>query len=78
MGWNKRCSLSGAYGTKVCGIKEFIRKSSTLSFDINAGPIVEGLSASGTAWAIGSATYFKDWEFRSQMLRTAEIAGNTI
>ena len=66
------------FGARLCGIKEFLRKSPKLSFDVNAGPIVEGLSASGTAWAIGSATYFKDWEFRSQMLRTAEIAGNTI
>lgn len=48
-----------------------------MKFDYDAGPIVEGFSPSGTAWAIGAATYFQDWEFRGQMLRTAEIFGNT-
>ena len=41
------------------------------------GLIIKGLSAGGTAFAIGAATYFEDWEFRYQMLRTAEIAGGT-
>ena len=60
------------------GIKEYLRKSPTFKFDPDAGPIVQGLSPSGTAFAIGSATYFQDWEFRSQLLRTAEIVGDTI
>lgn len=64
--------------TEVYGIKEYLRKSPDFEFNIDAGPIVKGLSPSGTAWAIGSATYFGDWEFRNQLLRTAEIAGKTI
>ncbi len=64
-------------GVTVQGIKEYLRYSPKLKFDYDAGPIVEGFSPSGTAWAIGAATYFQDWEFRGQMLRTAEIFGNT-
>ena len=59
------------------GIREHLNKTPLLAFDPDAGPIAFGLSPSGTAWAIGSATYFQDWKFRNQLLRTAEIAGNT-
>ena len=45
---------------------------------MDAGPIVLGLSASGTAFAIGSATFINDWGTRSKLLHTAEIAGQTI
>lgn len=61
------------------GIKEYQRaKSAAISFDLNAGPMLYGLSTSGTAIAIGSATYFGDWQFRYNMLRTAEMGGQTI
>ena len=43
----------------------------------DAGLVVKGISASGTAFGLGAATFFGDWEFRYQMLRTAEIAGGT-
>ena len=46
--------------------------------DIDAGPIILNLSPSGTAFAIGSATYFKDTVFRNKLLHTAEIAGHTV
>lgn len=46
--------------------------------DIDAGPILLNLSPSGTAFAIGSATYFNDIKFRSALLKTAEIAGHTV
>lgn len=36
------------------------------------------LSPSGTAFFIGSVTYFQDWELRKELLRTAEIAGFTL
>ena len=45
--------------------------------DADAGPIVFNLSPSGTAFAIGPATYFNDTDFRKQLLKTAEIAGST-
>ena len=46
--------------------------------DIDAGPILFGLSPSGTAFFTGSATYFEDTMARNKILRTAELAGSTI
>lgn len=62
----------------LAGLKEYHDSSPLLGFDIDAGPIVFGLSPSGTAFFIGSATYFNDTKTRSKLLRTAEIAGHTI
>ena len=65
-------------GKKICGIKEYLRKSPQFKLmPGDAGMVIKGISASGTAFAIGTATYFDDWEFRYQMLRTAELAGGT-
>lgn len=60
------------------GIKEYHNRSCWLGMDIDAGPIILNLSPSGTAFAIGSATYFKDTVFRNKLLHTAEIAGHTV
>lgn len=60
------------------GIKEYHKRSCWLGMDIDAGPIIFNLSPSGTAFAIGSATYFDDNDFRNRLLKTAEIAGHTI
>lgn len=60
------------------GIKEYHDRSCWLGMDIDAGPIIFNLSPSGTAFAIGSATYFDDNDFRNRLLKTAEIAGHTI
>ncbi len=65
-------------GKTVFGIKEYLRKSPAMTFDYDAGPIISGFSPSGTAWAIGSATFFEDWETRSRLLRTGEMAGGTV
>lgn len=46
--------------------------------DVDSGPIIFGLSPSGTAFGIGCATYFNDWELRNGLLKTAEIAGHTV
>lgn len=63
----------------VYGIKEYLRKSPKFTFDPGqAGLVVMGLSAGGTAFALGAATFFGDWETRSQLLRTAELGGCTI
>ena len=40
--------------------------------------MILNLSPSGTAFAIGSATYFDDTELRDKLLRSAEIAGHTV
>jgi hypothetical protein len=65
-------------GKDICGVKEFLRKSPDFQMAPgDAGLIVKGISAGGTAFAIGAATYFGDWEFRYKMLRTAEVVGGT-
>jgi hypothetical protein len=66
-------------GTTIYGIKEYRTRSPKFSLAAgDAGLIIHGISAGGTAFALGSATYFGDWEMRYQLLRTAEIGGCTI
>lgn len=66
-------------GKTMHGVKEYLRKSPKLAMAPgDAGIIVKGISAGGTAFALGAATFFEDWEFRHQMLRTAELAGHTV
>ena len=62
----------------INGIKEYHNETCLLGFDIDAGPIILNLSPSGSAFAIGCATSLDDMEFRSQLLKTAEIAGSTV
>ena len=62
----------------IAGIKEYHTKKCLFGLDIDAGPIVFGLSPSGTGFAIGTATMCNDSKFRKQLLRTAEIAGSTV
>ena len=62
----------------ITGIKEYAEKSQFLAFDIDAGPIICGLSPTGTAFATGSATLFQDTTFRRSILKTAEQAGTTV
>ena len=62
----------------LTGIREYSDQHNYFGFDPDAGPIAFGVSPSGTAWTIGCATFFKDWDFRSRLLRTAEIAGITV
>lgn len=60
------------------GIREYHDRSCWFGMDIDAGPIIFNLSPSGTAFAIGAATYFGDTDFRSNLLTTAEKVGSTI
>lgn len=62
----------------LSGLKEYHDPSCWLGLDIDAGPIIMNLSPSGTAFAIGSATYFEDKDFRNKLLKTAEIAGHSV
>jgi hypothetical protein len=62
----------------LTGIQEYHDRSCWLGMDMDAGPIVFNLSPSGTAFAIGAATFFDDTELRTRFLRTAEIAGSTV
>lgn len=65
------------YG-KYCGIREYLNKNPEFCFHIDAGPIIQGLSPTGTSFALGATTYFGDIAFRDGLLRTAELAGKTI
>ena len=60
------------------GIREYYNRSCWLGMDIDAGPIIFNLSPSGTGFALGSSTYFQDFETRNSILKTAEIAGSTV
>lgn len=60
------------------GFKEYPDGSGFLGMDVDAGPIILGLSPSGTAFGIGCATYFNDTDLRTDLLKTAEIAGHTV
>lgn len=65
-------------GNKYVAVKEYLHRSPALGFHIDAGPIIEGRSPTGTAFAMGAATYFEDWGLRKALLKTAELAGKTI
>lgn len=60
------------------GIKERTDGSNNGIFTIDSGPVVFGLSPSGTAFGIGPATFFEDWKTRNKMLKTGEWAGFTV
>ena len=62
----------------IAGIKEYHTKKCLFGLDIDAGPIIFGLSPSGTGFALGAATMCNDKKFRKQILRTAEIACCTV
>ena len=60
------------------GIREYYDRTCWLGMDIDSGPIIFNLSPSGTAFAIGAATYFGDTDFRNRLLKTGEVAGSTV
>lgn len=62
----------------LTGFKEYPDGSGFLGMDVDAGPIIFGLSPSGTAFGIGCATYFNDKKLRNGLLKTAEVAGHTV
>lgn len=62
----------------IAGFKEYYDRKCLLGFDIDAGPILFNLSPTGTAFGLGAATYFEDYEVRNGFLRTAELAGFTV
>lgn len=59
-------------------VKEYLKGAPKLTFDIDAGPVVYGLSPSGTAFAIGAATYFRDWDLREKLLNSVSLVGHTV
>ena len=61
----------------ITGFKEYHDRRCWLGMDIDAGPIICNLSPTGTAFAVGSVTYFEDWTLRKKILKTGELAGTT-
>ena len=62
----------------VAGIREYHDRRCLLGMDIDAGPILMNLSPSGTAFAVGSATFFEDQDVRKPFMKTGELAGFTV
>ena len=61
----------------ITGFKEYHDRRCWLGMDIDAGPIICNLSPTGTAFAVGSVTFFEDWALREKLLKTGELAGTT-
>ena len=62
----------------ITGISEYHDGYCLFGMDIDAGPIVFGLSPSGTGFALGAATSLDDRDFRKKLLKTIEIGGSTM
>ena len=62
----------------MMGMKEYSDRFCPFGLDIDAGPIVFNLSPSGTAFALGSSTYWEDAEVRNGLLKIIEIGGTSV
>jgi hypothetical protein len=60
------------------GLRETDKGTKGGYFLMDSGPVIFGLSPSGTAFGIGSATYFQDSDIRKRFLRTGEMAGFSV
>ncbi len=60
------------------GFRELLKGTKGPILLMDSGPVVFGLSPTGTAFGIGGATYFKDVTTRKRFLRTGEWAGFTV
>ena len=61
----------------VPGVREFPRGVSGQG-DVDSGPVIFGLSTSGTGFAVGGAVHAGDSSLISRLLFTAELAGSTV
>ena len=62
----------------ITGISEYHDGNCLFGMDIDAGPIILGLSPSGTGFALGAATSLDDSCFRKKLLQTIETGGSTV
>lgn len=60
------------------GFREHVKGTKGPLYLMDSGPVVFGLSPTGTAFGIGAATYFRDWDLRKRFLRTGETAGFSV
>ena len=52
------------------GFRELPKGTKGPVFLMDSGPVIFGLSPTGTAFGIGGATYFQDWGLRKRLLHT--------
>ena len=62
----------------ITAISEYHDGNCLFGIDIDAGPIIFGLSPSGTGFALGAATSLDDSGFRKKLLQTIETGGSTV
>ena len=60
------------------GFREHVKGTKGPVFLMDSGPVIFGLSPTGTAFGIGGATYFQDWDLRKRFLQTGEWAGFSV
>jgi hypothetical protein len=60
------------------GFRELVKGTKGPILLMDSGPVIFGLSPTGTAFGIGGATYFQDTNFRRRSLKTGEWAGTTV
>ena len=60
------------------GFREHVKGTKGPNLLMDSGPVIFGLSPTGTAFGIGGASYFQDWKLRKHFLRTGEWAGFTV
>lgn len=60
------------------GFRELVKGTKGPILLMDSGPVIFGLSPTGTAFGIGGATYCKDTKTRKRFLRTGELAGFTV
>lgn len=60
------------------GFRERLNNEPGYNYYIDSGPVIFGLSPTGTAFGIGPCTFFEDWKLRKKLLRTAELAGHSV
>lgn len=73
--------LKSSMFTKVWGVFPGIREypeGATASGDVDSGPVIMGLSASGTGFAVAGARFAKDADMLTDLLYTCELVGCTV
>lgn len=71
-----RTTLADSVLSVIHGVREYPSGVSG-SGDVDSGPVILGLSPSGTGFAIAGATVARDDEFKLELLRTAELVGTS-
>lgn len=60
------------------GFREHVKGTKGPVYVMDSGPVIFGLSPTGTAFGIGGATFFQDSDIRQRLLKTGEWAGFTL